>query len=352
MARELKKGASTRPGKSVAIPCCALLASLMSFDVAAQLSPCDAGTGTCKVTVGATKLKLEPGAPTVGEDGFGFKTKYEEIGGFVLPLNGGLTTWEVGGRSLVFSESFWYRVGPANVANPASNPEHYWVDPTAPLEGTQGVLPGGVVGRIAATTEGALAQPGGIQVRSLFDVANLPGSTLLNEKVVLINTTGETVKVTLFAYTDLDISSSPFGGDTASGQLVGVGNTNAEIWQYDETGRRVKVTGLGASSFDLQYFGGRTIASGGAPSILDLLNRPDLVADFTNQLPETLLSPADITHVIQWSDIEIAAGESREVALVKEYFTPEPSSELLVMAPLLAMFWSSRKRNVSKRVER
>ena len=54
----------------------------------------------------------------------------------------------------------------------------------------------------------------------------------------------------------------------------------------------------------------------------------------------------------QASDIEIAAGESREVALVKEYFTPEPSSELLVMAPLLAMFWSSRKRNVSKRVER
>lgn len=351
MAPNLEKYALTRPGKPVAISCCALLASLMSFGAAAQLSPCDGGTGTCEVMVGATKLKLDPSAPTVGDDGFGFKTKYEEVAGFVRPLNGGLTTWEVSGRSLMFSESFWYRVGPANVANPASNPEHYWVDPTGPLEGTQGVLPGGVVGRIAATTEGALARPGGIQLRSLFDVANLPGSTLLNEKVILTNTTGETVKVTLFAYTDLDISSVPNGGDTAFGQLVGVGNTNAEIWQYDEAGRRVKVTGLGASSFDLQYFGGRTIAAGGTPSILDLLNRPELAADFSNQLPESLLSPADITHVIQWTDIEIAAGESREVALVKEYFTPEPSSGLLAMAPLLAMFWSSRKRNSSKLVE-
>jgi hypothetical protein len=336
-----RQPASTRLTKSVRVACSALFASLAAFGAAAAPIACN---GICEVTVGATTLKVEPAAPSVGDDGSGFKSKAIEIFPFVLPRSGGLSTWSIGGRDLMFSESFWYRIGPANVASPAATPELHWVGPVDSLVGTTEQIDTNKA-RIAATTDNP-PLPGGIEIRVLYDVANLPRSTVLNEKVILTNTTSQAVTLTLFAYTDLDISPSGME-DRAFGRF----NGNAEVIQFDRAGYGVSVTGLGASSFDVRYLDGRIVENGGEPSILDLLNRSNLAAAFTNQSPQNMLAPGDINHVIQWTDIEIGAGQMREVALVKEaggLSVPEPNSGLLLLAPLLGIYWSSRKRNTSR----
>ena len=304
-----------------------LVSAMLAVGFASQAvaEPCPA---ECVVTLGGTTVKVEASQPGITDDGFGFKTKYQNVGPFTLPLNGGMTQWQTYGRNVMFAESFWYRIGPAGPANS----EQYWVDNTGPLQGTQGVLPGGTVGRIAATTEGGLVRPGGVKLNASFDVTNTPGGSLINEKLQVINTTD--ALITLFAYTDLDISNRVGGGDRATGQFNG---QNAEILQTDETGHvKVKVTGLGASGFEMMYLGGRTVENGGTPALLDLLNRPELAADFLNVGPESLSALADVTHVIQWSNIELPAFGSREIALVKEFSVPEPGSLALLMAPLLA----------------
>lgn len=310
----------------------ALLAACVAAPAVA--APC---SGLCEVTVGNSSIRVEASRPELTDDGFGFKTKY--LGGDVmpLPLNGGLTQWQVNGRNLMFAESFWYRIGPAS----PTNPEHYWVDATGPIEGTQEVLPGGTVGRIAAGTEGGLPRPGGVVMNGLWDVTNTPNGSLINEKLQLVNVTSQPLLITLFAYSDLDLSTLGMA-DSGSGRLDG---GNARIVQIDDTGRRkVSITGMGASGFELMYLGGRTVENGGAPHLLDLLNRPELAADFLNTAPQDKPWPADLTHVIQWSNIELPAFGSREIALVKEFTVSEPGTLGLLLAPVVAGLMATRRR--------
>ncbi len=314
--------------RKLGVTCVASALLTLGLSAQAAIEPC---AGFCEVAVGNAYIRVDGGQPSITADGFGFKTKYSEGG---APLNGGLNQWQVNGRNLMFSESFWYRIGPAS----PTNPEHYWVDPTGPLEGTQQVLPGGTVGRIAAGTEGGLPRPGGVILNGLWDVSNTPNGSRINEKLQMINTTDAPLTISVFAYTDIDLS---IFGDTARGRFNG---GNAEILQADPTGHiKLRVSGLGASGFEISALGGRVVENGGDPAQLDFLNRAALAADFTNDQPQDWPWISDVTHVIEWANIELPAFGSREVALVKEFSVPEPGTLGLMLAPLLAGLMARRR---------
>lgn len=232
----------------------------------------------------------------------------------------GLLSWAVDGENRLFQEWFWIRTDQDGAETPldALPLLHHEADASGVLH----VLYGNADGSVEL-------------VYGLTGGASGSGESRVDEWITITNTREESVNLSLFAYTDLDVSAD--GLDTAA--LIAPkaisqhgGSSVVTVTSLDQTPTRWEIS---------PYF-----------NLLDQLDDGAV----TNLANANLSSgPGDLTHAFQYDVAGLESGRSYSVHLEKRLqqdpppFLPEPASLTLFGVGFAGMAFRRRRKRLAAR---
>ena len=236
----------------------------------------------------------------------------------VVSGSGGMASWSVDGTDQLAFDWFWYRLGDTGpelrldsltlVGEKSTDADFDPGDDTAALLFEKSGL---FEVELRYTLSGGAAGSGGSDV---------------GQVVTITNTSGSTLDMSLFNYTDFDLN----GTDDDDTAVRVNGNTLRQ---------RDPVTGMIAES----------VATPG-PSHYGIGEYPSLVASLDDASTTTLsdsgsVSGGNATWAWQW-DFSLAAGKSFQISMDKNLRIPEPAPLLLLGAALAAAGLLARRRPI------
>lgn len=322
---QIRKMACLRECLSGVVLSCA--ATLVS---SAYAAPVDCTGSGCLVSDATGAIAVNDGSPYITTDGFGYNV-----------LNQGGLSWQVGGQSVLFAQSSYFRIGGAGAETPLS--ALMWDSATADA----------ATGRIRTLTE-----PGNIQVENIYSLQPaIPGRLSQVEKDTKVtNTSGAVIDLTWIEFFDFNLNGVPIESDDALTSILHAGtrvitqsNSQAGLRAVNQWGM---VTQNGQFVFDqpVGYALGtwRNNPNVGSPSLLETL--VDGVITNLTQSPDAVGHANDYMFAVQFSFSGLDDGESvtfRSLSTVSGLSTvsvPEPATLGLLMLGGVGMCLIRRRR--------
>ncbi len=309
-----------RGGLSGLVLSCA--ATLVS---SAYAAPVDCLGGGCQVSDATGAIAVNHGSPYITTDGFGYNV-----------LNQGGLSWQVGGQSVLFAQSSYFRIGGAGSETPLS--ALLWDSATADA---------------ASGTIRTVTEPGNIQVENIYNLQPaIPGrlSQVMKDTKVT-NTSGGVIDLTWIEFFDFDLNGVPIESDDALTSILHAG-TRVITQSNSQVGLRAvnqwgMVTQNGLFVFDqpVGYALGswRNNPNVGSPSLLETL--VDGAVTNLTQSPDAVGRPNDYMFAVQFSFSGLGDGESVTFRSLSTVSVPEPATLALLMFGGVGMCLSRRRKS-------
>jgi hypothetical protein len=317
---QIRKSACLRGGLSgLVLSCAATLAS------SAYAAPVDCSGSGCQVSDATGAIALNHGSPYITTDGFGYNV-----------LNQGGLSWQVGGKSVLFAQSSFFRISGAGSETPLS--ALLWESAAADA----------ATGTIHTVTE-----PGNIQVENIYSLQpQIPGrlSQLMKDTKVT-NTSGGTIDLTWIEFFDFDLNGVPIESDDALTSTLHAG-TRVITQSNSQVGLRAvnqwgMVTQNGQFVFDqpVGYALGswRNNPNVGTPSLLETL--VDGAVTNLTQSPDAVGHPNDYMFAVQFSFSGLGDGEWVSFRSLSTVSVPEPASLALLLLGGVGLRLSRCRKN-------
>jgi len=229
----------------------------------------------------------------------------------------GVYSWKVDGYEQLYKQWFWSRVGSVGTGDREWSIDTLSI-PTVTTSGANGATVAyiGSLFNVSVTYTLAGGSPGS-------------GQAVLNEDILIVNTSGSPLSLQFFQYSDFDL------GGTAEGDSVLLFPDNSPFelaYQWDGT------IGLAEGIVSLNPVAGLG-AVGFAPSLYNQLQDGSRTDLNTSVAP---LGPGDVEFAFQW-DLQLAASGAGSEALISKIkdlninIVPEPTVASLALLGLLAV---------------